>query len=80
MVARYNAVSRFDNSEDEMRRVMAKKAMNNHPSLYMIIHHNILGRCKLRKKYNYILKIYTIYYFQKYFHIHQQLSPSINVL
>ena len=53
--------------------------LNSHPSQYMTIHQYERIVLKIRKKHVCILKIYTIDYFPKCSHIHQQASPSITV-
>jgi hypothetical protein len=54
--------------------------MNNDPLKYMNVRQHLLIYLTIRKKYVSICKIYTIDYFPKRSHIHEQASPSIVVV
>ena len=52
---------------------------NSYPSQYMTIHHEDYINYMIRKNQTCIRKRYTIDHFLKYYHIHEQTSPSISV-
>jgi hypothetical protein len=53
--------------------------MNNRLSKYINVHRYLLSYRKFMKNDTCIRKRYTIDHFLKYYHIHEQTSPSIPV-